>query len=41
MVGGHVSFTGIEHIHVDMLSGHLKEEDQLEDLDVSGRITLK
>jgi hypothetical protein len=28
-------------MHVDMLRGHLKEEDQLEDLDVGGSITLK
>jgi hypothetical protein len=28
-------------IDVDMLVGHLKEEGQLEDLDVGGRITPK
>ena len=28
-------------MHEDMLLGHLKEEDQLEDLDVGGRTALK
>ena len=40
-VGGHVKCTKIREMHVDILWGHVKEEDLLEDLYVNGRITLK
>jgi hypothetical protein len=40
-VGDHVKCMKIREMHVDILWGHVKEEDLLQDPYVNGRITLK